>query len=197
MPGEYTATLEKWVDGALSPLLGPERFMTEILGTASLPEPDRKEALAFQQKVARLQRAVMGAVRASSEVKTRFKEIKKALFNTPSADPSLSDRARVLEQRLLDLEIALNGDSLKRSLDEAILPAISRRVRRIVGTQWSSTCAITNTSRDNYAIAGKVFTSVLDRLRTLIEQDLKQLEDDMEAAGAPWTPGRLPRWEME
>ena len=26
------------------------------------------------------------------------------------------------------------------------------------------------------------------------EQDLKKLEDDMEKAGAPWTPGHVPEW---
>ena len=30
-----------------------------------------------------------------------------------------------------------------------------------------------------------------------IEKDLKQLEDKLEAAGAPWTPGRIPDWEIE
>jgi hypothetical protein len=28
----------------------------------------------------------------------------------------------------------------------------------------------------------------------LVEVDLATLEKDMEAAGAPWTPGRVPLW---
>jgi hypothetical protein len=34
----------------------------------------------------------------------------------------------------------------------------------------------------------------LAKLRTLAEVDLVKLEKDMEAAGAPWTPGRVPVW---
>jgi hypothetical protein len=28
----------------------------------------------------------------------------------------------------------------------------------------------------------------------LVEVDLTKLEKDMESAGAPWTPGRVPEW---
>jgi hypothetical protein len=34
----------------------------------------------------------------------------------------------------------------------------------------------------------------LTRLRTLVETDVARLEKAMEAAGAPWTPGRIPVW---
>ena len=40
------------------------------------------------------------------------------------------------------------------------------------------------------------FGAVLERLRGLIERDLRGLGSAMEAAGAPWTPGRgLPVWK--
>jgi hypothetical protein len=34
----------------------------------------------------------------------------------------------------------------------------------------------------------------LAKLRTLVEGDLVKLEKALEAAGAPWTPGRVPEW---
>jgi hypothetical protein len=36
---------------------------------------------------------------------------------------------------------------------------------------------------------------VLSQLRQLIEVDLARLEKQLEAAGAPWTPGRIPTWQ--
>ena len=39
-----------------------------------------------------------------------------------------------------------------------------------------------------------LFQPVLSDLRLLVEGDLRDLESEMEAAGAPWTPGRVPRW---
>jgi len=38
---------------------------------------------------------------------------------------------------------------------------------------------------------------VLEVLRTIVETELRGLEEKAEAAGAPWTPGRVPRWEPE
>ena len=67
---------------------------------------------------------------------------------------------------------------------------------RIVFGHWSSTSAPTATHRKNYEIAETEFSAMLDDLRTLVEQDLVALEQRLEAAGAPWTPGRgIPRWQ--
>jgi hypothetical protein len=48
---------------------------------------------------------------------------------------------------------------------------------------------------DQYAAAAAEFEGTLTRLRQLIESDLQRLEKQMEAAGAPWTPGRIPEWK--
>jgi hypothetical protein len=37
------------------------------------------------------------------------------------------------------------------------------------------------------------FETVLPKVKQLIDVDLKNLEDAAEAAGVPWTPGRMPR----
>jgi hypothetical protein len=52
----------------------------------------------------------------------------------------------------------------------------------------------TQTHLDDYTIAGAEFSEELGKLRALVEVDLAKLEKDMEAAGAPWTPGRVPEW---
>ena len=48
-----------------------------------------------------------------------------------------------------------------------------------------------------YEIAAKEFGPVLDKLRGVVDVDLKSLELSAEKAGAPWTPGRLPEWKPE
>ena len=48
--------------------------------------------------------------------------------------------------------------------------------------------------RDQYALIGDEFVTILDNLRTTIETNLKQLEDLADEVGAPWTSGRLPTW---
>ena len=67
----------------------------------------------------------------------------------------------------------------------------------MVGSQWNVTNPPTQTQRNQYLHAGTEFTDILAALRKLIEEDLVGLEKKLEAAGAPWTPGRIPEWKME
>ena len=127
-----------------------------------------------------------------------FNHIKKAVFDTPEADQNLRQRALALENRLKDLQIKLTGDLLIRSHFEPISPSITSRVQAVVNGHWtSSTASPTQTHRDDYNIAAEEFSEVLEALRMLIEEDLKQLEADLETAGGPYTPGRVPRWRRE
>lgn len=73
-------------------------------------------------------------------------------------------------------------------------PSVTERVGGIVDSQWMSTSAPTGTNREQLEIAGKLFAPVLEKLRALSETDLRALEQRLEKAGAPWTPGRVPVW---
>ena len=73
--------------------------------------------------------------------------------------------------------------------------SISERVFSIVGEQRMSTSRPTQTQVDDYNAAAQEFQQALGSLRSLIEGDLAKLEKAMEAAGAPWTPGRIPEWK--
>jgi hypothetical protein len=57
--------------------------------------------------------------------------------------------------------------------------------------------APTGTSRQAYDAASSAFDVELGRLRQLLDTDLRALQDAMEKAGAPWTPGRVPAWTRE
>jgi photosystem II stability/assembly factor-like uncharacterized protein len=197
-PGTYSVSLAKRVDGVVTPLGEPQTFEVESLGMASMPVQDKEEVLAFQKKTGELQRAVLGANAAAQEALERLVYIKKAIDDTPGADSALADRARDIEKRLMDAQEALIGDRTKDRRDEPTPPSILRRVSGIVRGHWSSTYGPTKTHRRTYEIAAEEFEEVLGKLRALIEVDLKQLETDMEAAGAPWTPGRaIPDWKRQ
>ncbi len=196
-PGRYTVSLAKRVGGAVTPLGEPQTFEAIPLGTASLPPADRKALLAFEEKTGRLQRAVLGAAKAAGEAQARIDHLKKALADTPDADPRLQTDLRAIEARLKDLQVALNGDSTLASRNEPTPPSIVDRVQTIVTGHWDATSAPTATHRQNYEIAARTFAPMLEKFRTLSLVDLEKLEDAAEAAGAPWTPGRVPEWKPE
>jgi hypothetical protein len=124
--------------------------------------------------------------------------MKIAIQDTPDVDPVLMEEVRALELRLADIQTELTGDRTVSSRSEPVLPSIVQRVNRSVEAHWSSTSAATTTHRRNYEIAATAFAAVLTELRRLVEVDLRELEEKLEAGGAPWTPGRgLPAWEPE
>jgi photosystem II stability/assembly factor-like uncharacterized protein len=196
-PATYTVTLGKLVDGKLTPLAEPQSFTPKPLGLAVLPAADTAAELDFQRKTARLQRAVLGAAQAAGEAQVRIDHIKKALLETPDADPKLGEEVRAIEARLRDLDVALTGDPIRARYNEPVPPAIVDRVQTVVGGHWAASSAATATHRESYRIASQEFAPVLEQLRQLIEEDLEGLESKLEAAGAPWTPGRVPRWTAE
>lgn len=196
-PGTYTVFLARRVDGKETPLSAPQTFSAQPLNIATLPAADRAALLAFQQKTARLQRAVLGAEKAADEAQTRLNYIKQALTDTPGAGSVLLQEALALQNRLKDLQTRLSGDRVIASRNEPTPPSIVGRVQGIVYGHWASTSAPTQTHRQAYQIAAEEFTPVLEGLRVLIEVDLKSLEERLESAGAPWTPGRVPRWKAE
>ena len=198
VPGTYTVELAKRVGGEVVPLSAPQSFETVPLGLATLGAEDRVGLLEFQQKAARLQRAVLGAVEVAGETDNRLRHVKAAIDATPAATPELAGRARELGSQLADLKQDLLGDETVRSRNEPVSPSIVERINRVVEAHWSSTSAATATHRRNYEIAAAEFAPVLERLRRLVDVDLADLEHELEAAGAPWTPGRgVPDWQPE
>jgi photosystem II stability/assembly factor-like uncharacterized protein len=196
-PGRYTVTLETKADGIVTKLGEPVTFQAEVLGTASLPAPDRAKALEFGKKVARLQRAVLGSVELAKETSKEIALLEKALLDAPAADAALMARARELGQRLKDLEVPLTGDKVVAKYQEPVDPSIVERVQRIVYSLWASTSAPTGTEQRGYEVASQAFAPVLEKLRALVEVDLPDLEKKAEAAGAPWPAGRVPAWRPE
>jgi photosystem II stability/assembly factor-like uncharacterized protein len=197
VPGSYQVTLAQRVDGVLEALGEPQNFEVVPLGAASLPAADREALLVFQRKAARLARAVLGALSTAAEVQGRLDHLLIARRDTPAATEDHRRRLRDIGLRLADALVVLEGDATVASRSEPVAPSIVGRVDQIVRSSWVSTSTPTGTQRRGYDIASEAFGGILEKLRVLVEQDLAVLEDDLEAAGAPWTPGRLPQWEVE
>jgi photosystem II stability/assembly factor-like uncharacterized protein len=192
VPGTFTISMAKRQAGVLTPLGQPQTFVVESLGLASLAEEDKNALLDFQKKAGELQRAMMGAGAAAEEALKSIRFMKKALMDAPKADPKLADRAMEIEKRLQAAMTELMGDRSVQRRSEAASPALIDRI----SSQLTTTCPITETVKRGYEIAADAFEKLLAKMRIAIEQDLKTLGDELEVAGAPWTPGRgVPRWK--
>jgi len=193
MPGTYTVTMSSVVDGTTTDLGQPQVFEVVDLGINTFAADDPAEVHAFQQKVSDLDRAFRGAVKWATDAESRIAHTRKALFDTPGADTAMLAESQKLQVEIDDILVELNGDETRENRNVFTPPSISERVNRIVRSQWDTTSAPTQTKKDGYEWAADAFSTELGRLKALAS-DLETFENQLEAAGAPWTPGRLPNW---
>lgn len=192
VPGTYRVAIAKRVDGVTTPLGEPQGFEVYPLDSGASRSP---QVLAFQQKTWALQRTVLGANAAAAEAMSRIQLLKRALAETPGLDDGLIGEARALELRLRDIQESLTGDPTMSRRQESTPPSLANRLNRAAGGVWTGTLGdVTDTHKRQYDIVAEEFAGILQRLRGLIEGDLRRVEDAAESAGAPWTSGRLPKW---
>jgi hypothetical protein len=193
-PGSYTVTLVKRQEGKVTTLAGPERFEVVPLRAGSLPAADQARLSEFLGKTMRLQRAALGTSAAIREAGERLRYAKKAIDDTPAKEAGLADEARALEARLREIRIVVDGDQAASRRFYPTSPSIRDRIESIVNAQWSASGPPTGTSLEQYAIASADLQEQTRKLAQLVDKDLAALEAKMDAAGAPWTPGRVPIW---
>ncbi len=192
--GTYSVRMFQKVDGTVTDLAGPQTFKVVADGVSVLSLTDRQAQEEFQRKVARLYRAVSGALHTADEVESRLKQIRAALRETPAVEKQLGSDADSIEERDREILRSLRGDEEMRKRNEPVPSSINARVEAIMEGERFSISRPTHTHVDDYNVAAEDFGEQLKKLHALVEVDLAKLEKDMEAAGAPWTPGRVPQW---
>ena len=191
VPGTYQVSFAKRIDGVLTPLGEPQRF--EVVAIDG-PGARTMATLADQQRIADLERAVLGLDQVVREALGRMTLFTRAIDETPSADASLQQRARVLTNKLKDAQEALGGDPTLANRNEATPPSLLGRLNGAIGSNWSTTLeAPTPTQLAELNLVRSRLDAILSQVRQLIDVDLKSLEQSAEQAGVPWTSGRFPK----
>jgi len=189
-PGTYKVSLVKRADGVTTPLGAEQSVVVEAEPHTSSGSEDRAAAADFQQKATRLQRALNGAQDLANNCKSRITAIRRALVDSP-ADVRLMDEAARLDKRVTAILRALRGDETLRGLESGAPSSIANRVNSAAAGARSLSGAPTGTQKSNYQIAFDELSEDIARLKTL-EGELKKFEQQLDAAGVPYTPGRLP-----
>jgi hypothetical protein len=194
LAGNYSVRMFSNVGGVETEMAGAQSFKVVTEGTSGMNNADRTTQEEFLRKVGRLYRAVYGAQQTAENVQSRLKSIREALRETPAVEKQLGAVADGIEQRDREILRALRGDVEVARRSEVVPSSIGDRVNSIMDGERFSLAKPTQSHVESYNIAAAEFADQLAKLHTLVDVDLAKLEKDMEAAGAPWTPGRVPEW---
>ena len=191
MPGTYRVQLSRRVNGQMS-TLGEAQTIT-VVADPSMPQltPQQRTANAqYQDNVAKLQRAFTGALEQANSMRTRTQAIRRALVDSP-ADAKFMDQAMQFDRRVLAILRSLRGDETLRGTESGDPTTIQDRVNSAVAGTRGLSGAPTSTQNQNYTLANEDLNAQIALLRAL-EPELRKFEQQLEAAGVPYTTGRGP-----
>src|SRR5271157_1759349 len=124
-------------------MVPPTAFEVEPLNFATLAPPDREAVLAFARQTGELQRAALGSLEALGAGLNQLGSIKRIIEQTPTLEPSLREKARNLELKLLDVRERFTGDPTKRGRNEPASLGLISRIETIISGHWTTTSAPT------------------------------------------------------
>jgi len=195
LPGEYSVSMSMVENGELKPLAGPVTFNTVVLNNTSLPAADPQEADDFYSQVADLYRVYAAAGDFREELLKKTAYIQQALQQNDKATMAMKDKAQKIKYQLDDLKFTFEGTPAKASWEE-VPPEhvpLDNRFENIAWVAWQSTSAPTETQKENYRILIEEFPPVLTQLEK-IDQELKEMDQELDNLKAPHTPGRVPKF---
>jgi photosystem II stability/assembly factor-like uncharacterized protein len=193
-PGKYTVTLALYKDGQMNIVGSPVSFQVKALNNTTLPAESREELARFQEKISKLSKAVAGSRRALSEMNNQLKHMREAINIVEAPQSEFMDDVRNIEEKIRDIQINLNGDGMARTLDIDKPLTVGSRVGTLAYQSHYSTSGPTKTHMDSFVIAEEEFKPLLQQIRKLVSEDMKQLQEKLEKAGAPYTPNTLPEY---
>ena len=190
MPGTYSVTLSRSHNGQITELAGPVNFTLRPLGGVTLPAADRADLVEFHKKAAEVGRQFSAATATLSDMENRLRHIRQAVqaVSVPTAD--LLTDLRAIDLKISDLRKVFFGNNTAATLDQVRPESIASRLGDVAGDIFGSTSAPTKTQRDNLSLGEAALQQQMPKLKQLAETDLKAIERKLEAAGAPYTPGR-------
>ena len=197
MPGKYFVSLARSDHSKLTDLASPVPFRAVVLNNSSLPAKNRQAVFAFRKKVALLAGKIQGTMDRTGELTKEMESILQTLDHTAGATPEMLQQARKIRKELDQVQFAFSGLTPKASYEE-IPPhkmALAVRMNNLIYTRWSSTSDITQTQKDDYQILMEEFPPLLEKVKTIYQQEIKPVEKQLKQLNAPWTPGRLPEWK--
>lgn len=193
LPGKYSVSLSKSTDGKFTELVGPVFFEVKGLNAATLPATDKKALDAFSNRVAELRRATAGADDYRSAAMNKIKYMKAAVIAAPAPLFGVAEKLLNIENRLGEINVALNGNASLARREFETLPSINSRIGNIQYSIWNATAAPTNTAIQSYEVTANQFSKVMTDLKA-IDSELTAIESNLDQNKAPHTPGRLPVW---
>ncbi len=189
MPGTYTATLSKEVDGVVTQLDGPIGFKVTPLFESTLKGVSYEEYntyISAYNEVATQERKISDVLNISMD---KVKAMQVALSRTPAAPGNMATRLHDLKQQLFSFEEKLEGNKSRDEIGERNPPNAGDHLS-VARRGLSTTYGPTSLHMQNLEIARTMIASLYTEISTIGNTTIPQLEKELKAMGAPYILGQ-------
>ncbi len=189
-PGTYTVSLRKQVEGQWTDLTEAVSFEVSPLREGSLPSAGPAAAAEFwlELEAANRRAGAIGALTA--DLLERVKAMRSVLARATSDADSLDARAARVERQLHDIELAFSGSSRRDDAGDSGPVSVQHRLSMAsMGTSWS-TYGPAPSHKESLRIGLATMATLAEQLEQLRLNAMPALEQALDQAGVPWSPGR-------
>ncbi len=191
VPGTYRVRLSIRQGGKLRPVEGEQAFTVAPLD-ATPTLAGHKERHAFDRKLDALRRSLDAAQRTADDLQKRLTAARNALDQAPAAKPADRDLVVSTEAKLRDIVRALRGDGSLRKRNENTPDSVADRVGAVRSERRFTLFPPSATHQRLHDDAESGLAIETKKLKGLLDKEMKAINGVLDAAKAPWTPGRGP-----
>jgi photosystem II stability/assembly factor-like uncharacterized protein len=190
VPGRYSVTMQKRVDGALFDLGQTQSFdVVSIRPDPAIPGRTQEQRVVFEAQLEELIRAASGTSAAVEGVIGELDAVK-ATLGRSMTDGSLYEVAHSLQQQLRDAREVLTGNELRDFYNDLPIMSVQARLWHARFDPSSNAQGPTSAQQESYKIARQLYDETVATLTRLVDTGYAGLKDAMDTARVPWTPGR-------
>ncbi len=189
VPGTYSVTLAKLVDGVTTFLTDSVVFEVVPLRDGALKGSSFDEIAAFRKEIEDFSESVTALQITLNKDKTKVDGMQKVLLRTPAVPGTLDSLVHQLKQDLIALDEKMNGNSAKREIGEKTDPTILSRMY-VAMSGARTTYGPTPMQKQSLVIAKSEYEDFKTKLNDIHDRRIPETEKLMKKAGAPWMEGQ-------
>ncbi len=190
IPGTYSASLSKEVEGVVTSLAEPVEFEVKMLYEGALEGMDPMAMQAFRKEVNLMNEATSAASITFEEAEKKVKGMETALSRMPEPPGELYEELYAIKKGLAEFKEQVWVDPAKRELSEYDYPTVSQRLRVASGGARNLHYGPTGTQQKCLELARSQFEALKTDLLVIVNETIPAYEQKLMDAGAPWMSGQ-------
>ncbi|MFT6838951.1 MAG: hypothetical protein ACJAZR_002493 [Sediminicola sp.] len=190
LPGDYSVTLCKRVNGQITVLADPRDFKITRLQEGAIKGADYSEIAEFRKDFQFFQQDFAATNFVQKKCMDQLGAMLRALDKSIVLDEELTSSIYDTRTKLLEIEKQLKGDKNKIEIGENTDPTLSRGYSIGRQTLVNSTYGPTPNHIVAYEQSKNQLKEIKSKLRIINETDIPNIEKALKEAGAPWIEGQ-------